>query len=295
MKKGIILKPAKLKKANTVKINRISVLFVLLMVSCAPTIQEVAPFNTPTIIEVTPTSTPEPTQTPIPPTPTPSLLNNVCSPLQNESLSELSEIITREFIPTRLGFDEGHPGLDFSFFRRKDLLSIDGLPVLSALDGVVSTILIERLPYGHAVIIETPLENISPEFLEAIQLPLLQPTVEPDPKFNCLPPENPKDFESTSRSIYIIYAHLKNPVTFNIGQEVKCGQEIGIVGDSGKEYSTNPHLHFETRIGPSGARFDSMAYYTRNSTQSERYNYCVWRVSNLFQLFDPMLLLSAQD
>jgi murein DD-endopeptidase MepM/ murein hydrolase activator NlpD len=295
MRKDITLKPEELKKADPMKIQWIFILLVFLITSCAPTIQDVMPSNTPIIMEATPTLTPEPTQTPIPPTPTPNLSNNVCSPLQNESLSELSEIITREFIPTRLGFDEGHPGLDFSFFRRKDLSSIDGLPVLSALDGVVSTILIERLPYGHAVIIETPLENISPELLEAIQLPNLQSTVEPDPKFNCLPPENPIDFESTSRSIYIIYAHLKNPVTLNVGQEVKCGQEIGNVGDSGKEYSTNPHLHFETRIGPSGARFDSMAYYTLNSTQSERYNYCVWRVSNLFQLFDPMLLLSAQE
>jgi murein DD-endopeptidase MepM/ murein hydrolase activator NlpD len=295
MRRGITLKPEKLKKANSVNLKRILVLFVLLITSCAPILQEVAPSKTPTIMETTPTLTPEPTQTPIPPTPTPNLSNNVCSPLQGESLSELPEIITREFIPTRLGFDEGHPGLDFSFFRRKDLISIDGLPVLSALDGVVSTILIERLPYGHAVIIETPLENISLELLEAIKLPPLQPTVEPDPKFNCLPPKDPKNFESTSRSIYIIYAHLMNPVTLNIGQKVKCGEEIGNVGDSGKEYSTNPHLHFETRIGPSGARFDSMAYYTLNSTQSERYNYCVWRVSNLFQLFDPMLLLSTQE
>ena len=50
-------------------------------------------------------------------------------------------------------------------FRRKELLSIDNLPVLSALEGVVSTVLIERLPYGHAVIIETPIESISPNYL----------------------------------------------------------------------------------------------------------------------------------
>ena len=41
--------------------------------------------------------------------------------------------------------------------------------------------------------------------------------------------------------------------------------------------------------------FESMAYYTAQSTQSERYNYVVWRVSNMFQLFDPMILLSIKE
>mgnify|MGYP000311353271 CR=1 FL=1 len=35
-------------------------------------------------------------------------------------------------------------------------------------------------------------------------------------------------------------------------------------------------------------------YYTTQATASERYNYIVWRVSNLFQLFDPMLILDIQ-
>lgn len=263
--------------------------------ACAPVPTDVEPSISPSLPEPTATFTIQPTLTPIPATPTPDLSEDVCSPLEGETLSELAEIITRPYAPTRLGFDEGHPGLDFSFFRRKELLSIDNLPVLSALEGVVSTVLIERLPYGHAVIIETPIESISPELLERFQFPEQQSIVEPDPKFNCAPPEEAKTYEADSRSIYILYAHLKNPVTLGIGEKVNCGQQIGNVGDSGKEYSTNPHLHFETRIGPSGARFDSMAYYTLDSTQSERYNYCVWRVSNQFQLFDPMLLLTAQE
>lgn len=295
MKNDITLNAVELRMNDRVNLKNIHLLLLLLAASCSPLAPAVTPTGAPTKPEVTSTYTLQPTHTPVPPTPTPELINNVCSPLQGESLSELPEIKTRDFIPTRLGFDEGHPGFDFSFFRRKDLLSIDGLPVLSALDGIVTTVLIDRLPYGHAIIIETPLENISEEYLDKLKLPSVQPTVAPDPKFNCAPPENKLDFGSSTRSIYILYAHLKNPVSLSVGQEVKCGQEIGNVGDSGKEYSTNPHLHFETRIGPSGARFNSMAYYTGNSTQSERYNYCVWRVSNLFQLYDPMLLLSPQE
>jgi murein DD-endopeptidase MepM/ murein hydrolase activator NlpD len=109
---------------------------------------------------------------------------------------------------------------------------------------------------------------------------------------NCPPGELPFTLDDEKRSLYTFYGHFLSPVELSIGEEVVCGQQIGLVGNSGM--SSNPHLHFETRIGPSGARFDSMAYYTLNSTQSERYNYCVWRVSNTFQLFDPMLLLSAQ-
>ena len=284
-------------KTDQVKIQVISFIAAGLFAfsACTPVPTDVEPSISPTLPEPTATFTIQPTLTPILATPTPDLSEDVCSPLEGETLSELTEIITRPYTPTRLGFDEGHPGLDFSFFRRKELLSIDNLPVLSALEGVVSTVLIERLPYGHAVIIETPIESISPELLERFQLPKQQSIVEPDPKFNCAPPGDAKTYEADSRSIYILYAHLKNPVTLGIGEKVNCGQQIGNVGDSGKEYSTNPHLHFETRIGPSGARFDSMAYYTLDSTQSERYNYCVWRVSNQFQLFDPMLLLNDQE
>jgi len=48
------------------------------------------------------------------------------------------------------------------------------------------------------------------------------------------------------------------------------------------------------RTASSGVRFESMAYYMAQSTQSERYNYLVWKVTNKFQLFDPMVLLSIK-
>ena len=273
--------------------KRVLILLVFLITSCAPTIQDVVPSNTPTILEATPTLTPEPTQTPIPPTPTPTLINTLCSPFENESVQELAEIITQPFKMPRSGNDDGHHGVDFSFYSRKGRSGIEGLGVLAVLPGTVVTILNDRLPYGYGILIETPLELIDPALLDNIPELQPEPTVMPDPRVNCPPGEIDFTLDEEKRSLFTFYGHFLSPVELSIGDQVTCGQPIGQVGNSGM--SSNPHLHFETRIGPSGARFDSMAYYTLNSTQSERYNYCVWRVSNLFQLFDPMLLLSAQE
>jgi len=273
----------------------IAFLIACLIITSACTFKEAEPsisdsgFESPTFT-VLPTLTAEPIDTPTPPTETPPLQTQICSPLEGESLSELSEIISQLFEMPRAGQDYGHHGVDFFFYRRKDLLSIDGLPILSVLDGEVVTVINDKYPYGNAVIIETPLNSISPFLLGQLNLPPIQPTVVPDPKFNWSPEEFPFQLSETSRSLYLLYAHLKNPADVNVGDNVTCGQQIGQVGNTGDSF--NPHLHFETRVGPTGARFESMAYYTAQSTESERYNYVVWRVVNKFQLFDPMVLLS---
>ena len=241
---------------------------------------------------IQPIFTSEPADTSVPPTETPYMQTQICSPLLGESLNELPEIITQLFKMPRASQDDGHHGVDFAFYRRKELLSIDDLPILSVMDGEVVTVINDKYPYGNAIIIETLIDSISPILLEQLNLPSTQPTVVPDPKFNWTPGELPFQLSETSRSLYIFYAHLKYPADVNVGDKISCGQQIGRVGNTGD--SSNPHLHFETRVGPSGARFNSMAYYTAQSTQSERYNYIVWRVSNLFQLFDPMVLLSIK-
>ena len=279
----------------------IALLAALLLVMSACTPKRSAPSISDSSFE-SPTSTVQSTfmaeqaDTPIPPAETPILQTKVCSPLEGETLSELTEIITQPFKPPRLGQDvenNDHHGVDFAFYRRKDLMSIDDLPILSALDGEVVTIINDKFPYGNAIIIETHMDSLSPILLDQLNPPSTQPTVVPDPKFNWVPGELPFQLSETSRSLYIYYAHLKYPTDFKTGDKVTCGQQIGQVGNTGD--SSNPHLHFETRIGPSGARFESMAYFTAQSTQSERYNYIVWRVTNLFQLFDPMALLSIKE
>lgn len=287
------MKPEELSRMIFSNLKRAAVFLLLVFTSCTTTIQEITPSAAPTQIEVEPTYTLQPTQTPIPPTPTPNLINFLCSPLENESLQELAEIITQPFKMPRSGNDDGHHGVDFSFYSRKGRSGMEGLGVYAALPGTVVTILNDKLPYGYGVLIETPLEVIHPSILELIPVLQPEPTVVPDPRVNCPPGELSFALEDEKRSLYTFYGHFRDPVDLTIGDQVTCKQQIGVVGNSG--LSSNPHLHFETRIGPSGARFDSMAYYTLNSTQSERYNYCVWRVSNTFQLFDPMLLLSAQD
>ena len=250
--------------------------------------------GTPIPATIAPTMTLPPTQTPVPPTPTQETIDSICSPLDQVTLAELKDIITQPYKTPRPQNDDGHHGVDFAFFRFNDIVGIEGLPVDAALPGEVVTVLYDRDPYGYALIVETPLNELNPELAEAFDLPEVQPTVVPDPRVNC-PASGELTFtlSETERSVYILYAHLKDAPVVQVGDQVACGQQLGLVGNSG--ISTNAHLHFETRIGPSGARFESMAYYTLQSTEAERYNYCVWRVSNQFQLFDPMVLLSAQD
>src|SRR3990167_413013 len=40
-----------------------------------------------------------------------------------------------------------------------------------------------------------------------------------------------------------MYGHLKDPVSFEPGETVSAGKEIGLSGNTGK--STGPHLHYE--------------------------------------------------
>lgn len=54
------------------------------------------------------------------------------------------------------------------------------------------------------------------------------------------------DFGYRGKAIYTLYAHLSASLV-QIGQNVKAGQVIGQVGDSGRV--TGPHLHFEVRMG----------------------------------------------
>lgn len=50
-----------------------------------------------------------------------------------------------------------------------------------------------------------------------------------------------------NESVYSLYGHLKNKssIAFKVGDKVKKGQEIGLIGTSGSSFF--PHLHFEIR------------------------------------------------
>jgi murein DD-endopeptidase MepM/ murein hydrolase activator NlpD len=243
------------------------------------------PSNTvaPTLIPSTPTASPSPT---------PILVNQVCSPLQDETLAELSEIITQPFKMPPLGFDNDHQGVDFSYYRHNGHIGIQGLPVFASLEGMVIAVLKEKMVYGNSIIIETPYDQIPAAWLIQLQLPAVAPTVVPNQRLTCPVYKNDPNqkLDINKRSLYLLYAHFDQPPVLKIGDRVQCGQQIGAVGNSGK--SSNPHLHVEIRIGPSGAIFEGLAHYDARSTDMERNNYCVWRVSNLFQMIDPMRLFN---
>lgn len=281
------------------KILKILLIFTILefCINCIPIspIKELSQRSTSTLdnrLSISPTATlvKKPTST-VTPSPTPILLNQICSPLQGESLTSLPEIITQPFRMPPLGFDYDHQGVDFSYYRRNGRIGIQGLEVHAVLEGKVIAVLKQKMVYGNAIIIETPIFQIPEKWLAELELPALSPTVVPNPRLTCpVVTDDPNSrLNPSKRSLYLLYAHMEEPPELKIGDHVNCGQKIGLVGNSGK--STNPHLHFEVRIGPSGATFESMAHYDTSATELERHNYCVWRVSNLFQLTDPMNLL----
>lgn len=193
----------------------------------------------------------------------------------------------------RPGWDEGHHGVDFAYWSRPGHPSMVGLHILSVLSGRVAAVLPNRQPYGNAVIIETSLSGL-PSAWRDVLLPALQstpaPTVTP-PSLHC-PAANTSYGNPAERSLYLLYAHMNEPSALIPGQSVTCGQTIGAVGTTGN--SVNAHLHLETRLGPAGATFSSMAHYQNDATDEEMAAYCAWRVSGLFELLNPMTLLSAQ-
>jgi murein DD-endopeptidase MepM/ murein hydrolase activator NlpD len=165
-----------------------------------------------------------------------------------------------------------------------------GLPILAAVDGVVSVIISNRLPYGNAIIIETPLEHLPPGWQTQLPFAAYDSTAPLNAPISLTCPAYEYQTTSQSLSLYTLYAHMQNEPDVQDGEQVTCGEEIGQVGTTGK--SVNMHLHFETRVGSSGAVFSSLAHYETSATQEEMRNYCLWRLSGAFQPFDPMLLLS---
>jgi murein DD-endopeptidase MepM/ murein hydrolase activator NlpD len=153
---------------------------------------------------------------------------------------------------------------------------------------VIAGIINERFPYGNAVIVETALDLLPAEQLSTIEIPTPAPIQPEHPSLTCPEVLDITSSIAESRSIYLMYAHLKEPVRFTIGDAVICGTTLGAIGNSGN--SINPHVHFELRVGPSNMRFESMAHYTGSASPEEMANYCLWRVSNAFQLLDPMEL-----
>jgi murein DD-endopeptidase MepM/ murein hydrolase activator NlpD len=218
---------------------------------------------------VSPTATSKP-DTPNPEIPTltpthttsPSL--SICSPLVDQELSELAEIVSGPYDPPPMGKDDRHQGVDFAYYRRGEKLSIEGVEVAAIFPGWVACALDDRIPYGNMVMIETPQDELPPALVEKLGIVEVE-------------------------SLYHLYAHFGEAPLVELGDWVECGQVLGQVGATGYNI-VQPHLHLETRIGPAGARFEGMAYYDTRATEDEMGNYELWRMSGEFRHFDPMWL-----
>jgi murein DD-endopeptidase MepM/ murein hydrolase activator NlpD len=159
------------------------------------------------------------------------------------------------------------------------------------LPGQVAGIIQDRFPYGNALLVETPLENLPQDWVLNLELPRPGAIPQVRSALTCPEPALEADWDADSESLYLLYAHLQTSPSVKVGDPINCGQKAGVIGSSGN--ALNPHLHLEARIGPAGAEFASLAHYDVSASLDEMAAYCVWRVSGIFWLLDPMSLFSS--
>jgi hypothetical protein len=140
------------------------------------------------------------------------------------------------------------------------------------------------------LLIETPFEMMPARIQAAV--PLLEPTPGPTtiPSLTCPTAQAVTSLERNQQSVYLLYAHLADPPHFQLGDAVQAGELLDLVGNTGT--SSNPHLHLEVRVGPSGASFMGMSHYNNRASTEEMSAYCSWRISGTFRMVDPMKFLS---
>ena len=247
-----------------------------------------APTKVTAMTSATPNPTPNATSTSIPPTVTPTPGLHLCSPLPEVPITELRDVIVNPYLPPRWGSDDAHQGVDFAILDPDYLISLGGSPVQAVLEGRVASVMEDRFPYGNAVLVETSLDALPDYWITHLQLPTPAPTLPPHPSLTCPQTGAFLDWELEKRSLYLLYAHMEEPPSEKVDDYIYCGDSIGTMGDTGN--ALNPHLHLEIRIGPSGVSFPSLAHYETRAKPEEMEAYCIWRVSGVFQLIDPMTL-----
>jgi len=265
---------------------------LLLLTACQPAAATMTPMISATKLP-TATLLPAATETQAAPTPTETASPLAfCSPLQGFARADLLARISNPFDPPAPGSDMPHQGVDIGDFDPASAarIAVPGRTVQAALPGTVALVQPERFPYGAAVIIETPLEMLPAELQAQYRALEAWPPRPPNDALTCPVPPEPFQWNNESQSLYILYAHLGSTADVNVGDDVTCGQALGTVGQSGNALA--PHLHFEARVGPAGARLDSLAHYDVSASAQEMAAYCEWRVSGAFKWVDPMGVLS---
>lgn len=236
------------------------------------------------------TAPPPPTLTPAP-SPTEPPAAQVCPPLAGYTLDQLAAQVSNPYHPPPPGSDDPHYGVDLADFDPADRIARAGMPVQAVLNGRVAGLTADRFPYGNLLVVETRLDELPPSLAAGLRLPapleaLTRPLALSCPDLQPLP-----GLEAGSRSLYLLYAHLRDAPSLSAGDPVACGEPIGAVGDSGNALA--PHLHLEVRVGPSGVLIPAMAHYDPSASMAEIESYCLWRISGLFQSIDPACLLAS--
>lgn len=245
----------------------------------------------PSMPQETPTATLQRTTYSQPTLSTPDSAGEICSPLFGFQLSQLQDIISTPFDAPVPGSDGGHHGIDFGFYTYGAFTTMENLPVQSILNGTIAAVIADRPPYGNMVIIETPFSSLPRSWQKYLDsLPALD-EYQPDGRLACPTLESSMP-SSGERSLYLLYAHLAETPSLLAGDPINCGQQFGLVGNTG--FSGNAHLHLETRLGPAGVQFLHLAHYVNNASPEEMANYCTWRVSQYFRLINPLELLLAE-
>jgi murein DD-endopeptidase MepM/ murein hydrolase activator NlpD len=246
-------------------------------------VTELPPSAAPVILpSITPTYT-RPAiaaNTPIPPV-------QLCAPLPGYDYQRLAEAVSNPFHPPDVGSDDPHQGVDLAVEQFG--MAIAGGPVQNILAGTVALVIRERFPYGNAVLVETSLENLPDEWVDELEIQEAVPTPRIHSALTCPYLEDMIFPPDSQLSIYVMYAHLEEIQPLQIDMPLECGDRIGTIGQSGN--ALNPHLHLEVRAGPTGKRFGSLAHYTTSASPEEMSQYCLWRISGIFELIDPMRLL----
>lgn len=219
-----------------------------------------------------PTATAAPTPTREPqPTPTETVIaqSSICSPLAEHEIATLLSLYqTQPFVPPQGANKEtGHHGLDFAYYSGGPTGGhINGTPIQSVLDGVVAG-MGYSVVYGYYLIMETPFAQLPAELAEQYAA-------------------------GAEESLYVLYGHMQQPAPLALGDSVACGQVVSLVGNSGSpQFSSDPHLHIETRVSIAGNRLGEMDYYTVMATDAQKAEYLRWRTSEEFRLADPAPLL----
>src|SRR5574340_58920 len=264
------------------------ILLVLTGCTVRPTVEtgQPTPTSTAQLPSLTPTSTVTATATP---TLAPTLiLPQTCSPLAGVGFDQLTGLIVNPYHPPKPGSDDPHQGVDLAVLSGPNGIALAGTTVQAVLAGKVAGMAKDRFPYGNMLMIETPLDAALLDTLPGMAIPTPLPERLPPGALTCPEMNISPAAAGEPRSLYVLYAHMQTPISFEMGADVGCGQQIGAIGSSGN--ALNPHLHVEVRVGPTGQSFESMAHYDPSASYSEMAAYCTWRVSGVYQTIDPSCL-----